>query len=115
MTWEKDIIDYSIKCMPNECCGLLTIVKNKKKFFECENKSKDKKNNFKISIEDWIRIEDQADIIGIVHSHTTGNAELSKNDKKNCIDLNYPYYIVSVEHKNYKVFYPKDLKKCLQK
>ena len=115
MTWEKDIINYAINCMPEESCGLLASVKKQIKFFECENKAKDKNNNFKISIDDWIRVEDQAEIIGIVHSHPTGLAELSQNDKKNCIDLNYPYYIVSVENKNYKIFDPKDLKKCLQK
>ena len=115
MTWQKEIIDYAINCMPEESCGLLASVEKKVKFFKCKNVAKDKKNNFKISIDDWIEIEDKAEVIGIVHSHPTGSAELSQNDKNNCIQLDYPYYIVSVENKNYKIFNPKELKKCSQK
>ena len=112
MSWEQEIMDHAISCVPEESCGLLGKINNKIIFFKCNNKSKDKNKNFLISIDDWIRIEDESEIIGIVHSHPTGSAELSKNDRKNCIELDYPYYVVSVENKNYKVFYPKELKKC---
>ena len=110
MTWEQEIIDYSLSCMPEEACGLLAKVNQTIRFFKCVNYAEDKINNFMIGVDDWMRIEDQAHIVGIVHSHPNSKAELSEPDKKNCIGLDYPYYVVSCLDKNYKVFYPKDLK-----
>ena len=107
-TWEISIFEYINKIKDEECCGLLTKQGNKTVFFPCKNYAKDKSINFLISPDDWIEIEDKANIIGIVHSHPKGDLNMSEGDIKKCVSLDYPFYLFSIEKQDYKIFYPKD-------
>ena len=109
-TWETSILKYINKKKDEECCGLIAKQGNDTIFFTCKNYAEDKSNNFLISPDDWIEIEDKANIIGIVHSHPKGDLKMSEADIKKCVSLDYPFYLFSIEKQDYKIFYPKDFK-----
>lgn len=109
-TWETSIFQHINSKSGEECCGLLAKQGENIIFFPCKNYAEDKNNNFLISPDDWIEIEDKANIIGIVHSHPKGGLKMSEGDIKKCVALDYPFYLFSVEKQDYRIFYPKEYK-----
>ena len=65
------IKEQSIQEAPSECCGL--IVKNERNkpvVFPCENISKEKEDNYRISPEDYLAASELGDIEAVYHSHS---------------------------------------------
>ena len=65
------IKEQSIREAPSECCGL--IVKNERNkpvVFPCENVSKEKEDNYRISPEDYLAASELGDIEAVYHSHS---------------------------------------------
>jgi proteasome lid subunit RPN8/RPN11 len=92
---------------PREGCGLIGIVKGKKKFFPCKNVAKDDED-FILSSEDYFRVKMQADIFAVVHSHPDDTNEASPYDIENCNHLGLPYYIFSYPEMELNIVEPKE-------
>ncbi len=92
---------------PKEACGILGIVKGKKRWFPCRNVA-EHKEDFVMSSEDWFDIKKRADIFAIVHNHINSSNEPSENDINNCNALGIPYYIFSYPDLNLNIVEPKE-------
>tara|TARA_R100000329_G_scaffold96341_1_gene79942 strand:+ start:225 stop:929 length:705 start_codon:yes stop_codon:yes gene_type:complete len=113
MTWKEKAAAYAVECLPKESCGLLAIIQGKETFWPCENLSEAPDEYFVMDPDSWADCEDQGELIGIVHSHTFGSALPSEADKASCEHLGLPFYIYSVEHKDWHSFKPNGYKSGL--
>ena len=110
MTWKDEAIKHIEECMPKESCGLLAIIKGKETYWPCKNIAESGFEYFVIDPDDWAECEDTGEIIGIVHSHPVGSCYPSDNDKASCEHLGLPWYIYSVENKEWHNFEPSGYK-----
>ena len=106
MNWKEQAAIHAIKEAPKESCGLLAIIKGKKTYWPCENLSESPDEFFVIDPDNWADCEDEGELIGIIHSHAYGSALPSEADKASCEHLGLPFYIYSVEQKNWVDFEP---------
>ena len=90
----EQMLEHFQQEYPREACGILGIVKGKKKWFPCENVAEDSED-FVLSSQDYFRVKRQADILAIVHTHPDASPEPSQSDINNCNALGIPYYIYS--------------------
>lgn len=79
---------------PKEACGLIGVVKGKKRYYPCENVAEGN-DDFIMSSTDYMKHKRTMDIIGIVHNHPDGTNEPSIADINNCNAVGIPYYIFS--------------------
>lgn len=93
---------------PREGCGIIGIVKGRKKWFPCKNVAKGTED-FIMSSEDWFEIKKIADIFAIVHSHPDSSNEASESDINNCNTLGIPYYIFSYPSMELNIVQPTKL------
>jgi len=91
---------------PQEACGIIGIVKGKKKYFPCENLAKENED-FILNPLDYIAVKRKADIFAIVHNHINWTNEASENDIKYCNSLGIPYYIFSYPEMELNILEPK--------
>ena len=94
---------------PKEGCGIIGIVKGKKRWFPCENLAKDNEE-FILSSKDYFEVKKRADIIGIVHNHVDSDNTPSEHDINCCNALGIPYYIFSYPEMDLNIVEPK---KCV--
>jgi len=106
MNWKEEAAIHADKQAPKESCGLLAIIKGKETYWPCENLSESPDEFFVIDPDNWADCEDKGELIGIIHSHAYGSALPSKADKASCEHLGLPFYIYSVEQKNWIDFEP---------
>jgi len=106
MNWKEQAAIHADKQAPKESCGLLAIIKGKETYWPCENLSESPDEFFVIDPDNWADCEDEGELIGIIHSHAYGSALPSEADKASCEHLGLPFYIYSVEHKNWIDFEP---------
>lgn len=100
-----DIKEHFDKEYPKEACGIIGIVKGKKRWFPCKNVAKSEED-FILSSEDWFRIKRSSDIFAIVHNHIDYSNSPSQNDINNCNALGIPYYIFSYPDMDLNVVEP---------
>ena len=106
MNWKEQAAIHADKQAPKESCGLLAIIKGKETYWPCENLSESPDEFFVIDPDNWADCEDQGELIAIIHSHAYGSALPSEADKASCEHLGLPFYIYSVEQKNWIDFEP---------
>ena len=102
----EEIRAHFEKEYPREGCGIIGIVKGKKKWFPCKNVAENQ-DDFIMSSEDWFRIRQQADILAIVHSHPDSSNEPSESDINNCNALGVSYWIFSYPDMELNIINPK--------
>ena len=100
------IQEHFEKEYPREGCGVIGVVKGKKRWFPCENVAEDD-DNFIISSKDYFDIKRKADIIAIVHSHPDASNEPSEHDINHCNAIGLPYYIFSYPDMELNIVEPK--------
>jgi proteasome lid subunit RPN8/RPN11 len=113
MNWKEQAVIHADKEAPNESCGLLAIIKGKESYWPCKNLSESPDEFFVIDPDNWADCEDEGELIGIIHSHAYGSALPSEADKASCEHLGLPFYIYSVEHKDWHCFKPSGYKSGL--
>ena len=91
---------------PKEGCGIIGIVKGKKRWFPCENIAKNEEE-FIISSTEWFDIKKKADIFAIVHNHLDNDNTESENDINYCNALGVPYYIFSYPDMELNILEPR--------
>ena len=106
MTWKTEAEKHAVDCLPAEACGLLAIIEGVEKYWPCKNLGDSSFEFFIIDPDDWAECEDTGEIIGVIHSHPIGSAQASETDKAACEHIGFPYYIYSVEQKNWNQIKP---------
>jgi len=89
-----DIQEHFKDEYPREGCGVISVVKGKKKWFPCTNIAEDG-DDFIIDSQEYLKLKRTTDIVAIVHSHPDSSSEPSETDIKYCNALGIPYYIYS--------------------
>jgi proteasome lid subunit RPN8/RPN11 len=110
--WLQDIEQHFENNYPREGCGVLGVVKGKLKWFPCDNVAEDE-NDFIIDSRQYIEVSQNADIVGIVHSHPDHSCEASEADIKSCNAVNIPYYIFSYPSMEMSILQPNKKEKNL--
>lgn len=88
------IIEHAKQCYPRESCGLIVVVKGRKKYIPCRNIAPRQKD-FAIHPEDYASAEDAGKIVMIVHSHPNQSPKPSEADLIGCENSKLPWLIVS--------------------
>jgi len=88
------IKEHFDKEFPREGCGVLSVIKGKKKWFPITNISPEP-DNFILDSDEYIKLLVTTDIVGIVHNHIGDSSEPSQADTNYCNALGIPYYIFS--------------------
>ena len=113
MNWKATALEHARKDAPHESCGLVAVYKGKEKYYPCNNIAEDLGDQFIIDPDDWIDIEDKAEIIAVVHSHPNHPSTASDADLASCEYLDLPFYIVTPETENWSYYEPSGYKKGL--
>lgn len=101
----NDILEHFKQEYPREGCGVISIVKGKKKWFPCTNIAEDD-DDFIIDSQEYLKLKRTTDIIAIVHSHPDSSAEPTKTDIKYCNALGIPYHIYSYPEMELEILEP---------
>jgi len=102
-----EIKEHFEKEYPREGCGVIGIVKGRKKWFPCTNIA-DNDQDFIMSSDDYFNIVKTADILAIVHSHPDAENTASPYDIKNCNALGIPYWIFSYPDMELNIVEPEE-------
>ena len=113
MSWKDIVLQHAQEESPQEICGLLTIYKGKEKYFPCKNIAEDKGEYFILDPDDWIKAEDEGEVIAVIHSHPNHPPYPSDADLASCEYLDLPFYIVTPETEQWHHFKPSGYKKGL--
>ena len=112
MEFLEDIQQHFEDNYPREGCGVISVVKGKKKWFPCTNVAEDGED-FIIDSKEYIKIAQTSDIIAIVHSHPDASPEPSEMDIKYCNAVALPYYIFSYPDMELNILQPEKTTKPL--
>lgn len=92
---QSQIFKHAEEMYPTESCGIICKVGKIKKYFRCDNLATSKEDEFVISAEQYADIEDQGEILAIVHSHPDATTTPSIRDRAVCSVMEIPWVIVS--------------------
>jgi len=104
----EEIQEHFEKEYPREGCGIIGIVKGKKKWFPCRNVA-EHEDDFVLSSEDYFDVVKRCDILAIIHSHPDASNEPSITDTNYCNALGIPYWIFSYPEMELNIVQPKEL------
>ena len=93
-----------------EVCGFLLFERKRTKLVPCENCAKDRRVNFKISFEDFIKTRKRGEIFGIYHSHIEEDEEFSQKDIIHSREIMLPYFLYSIKSDRHNLLIPKTSK-----
>tara|TARA_R100001082_G_scaffold109377_1_gene86434 strand:- start:702 stop:1406 length:705 start_codon:yes stop_codon:yes gene_type:complete len=95
MTWKKKALEHARSEHPSEACGLIVIIKGKKKYHPCLNIAPRQQDLFIINPKDWAEAEDLGEIVGVFHSHPTTQPQPSEADRVACEKSGLKWWIVN--------------------
>lgn len=80
---------------PKESVGLVHIVKGRERYFRCNNKATNPDEHFVLDPKDYLKCEQQGQIIAVIHSHPKTNPEPSEADRVACEKSRLPWFVVN--------------------
>ncbi|QRN55914.1 C40 family peptidase [Dyella caseinilytica] len=93
----NDAIDaHALREYPREACGLVVIIKGRRRYFPCVNVAATPGDQFMIDPAEYAEIEDIGEVVAVVHSHPDVNAQPSPGDLVALEASGLPWIIVAV-------------------
>lgn len=94
---EQTMLTHAKEQAPWEACGLLISTAQGEQYLPCVNQHVDPKNHFTISFDDFIRAEQQGEVIAVVHSHPDSQPYLSTLDRQLQVNSALPWWVICDE------------------
>lgn len=94
-TIKQQILQHAQAEQPKECCGLVCVVKGRRRYFPCRNLAATPDEHFILDPLDYANAEDHGEVVAVVHSHPTTNPKPSEADLVACEKTGIPWYIIN--------------------
>ena len=92
---KEQILQHAQAEQPKECCGVVCVVKGRRRYFPCRNLAATPDEHFVMDPLDYANAEDQGEVVAVIHSHPVSNPKPSEADLVACEKTGVPWHIIN--------------------